>query len=214
MEILSSTYIDEFVAVFILNLVALASPGPDFAVVVQYSLLHNRKVGVMTALGIACGELVHITFVLLGIALIISQTPWLFIGIKLMACGYLLYLGYRAFRTIEKAPTKEKEFTSRKPVSSLKALQIGAITNILNPKAILFFLTLFTVVVNPATPKSILLMYGLVILITTFLWFLMIALCFSNKRVSRWFSTVSHWISRLSGIVFVALAMKLALEMI
>lgn len=211
MDILSSTYIDEFIAVIILQLVALASPGPDFAIVVQHSLLHNRKVGMMTALGIAVGFLFHVMIALLGVGLIISKNALLFMGVKVLACAYLLYLAYNSFKCSADV-LDEKIPQAKNHVSPLKAFQMGVMTNVLNPKAILFFLTLFTVVVSPTTPLSILLSYGTIIFIMGILWFLMIALCFSNERVRNLFRDFSHWIHRITGVIFILLAFKLAFE--
>jgi len=199
MDILASTYIDEFLAVALFQTIAVASPGPDFAVVVQNSLLYSRRIGVLTALGISVGVLFHVAVALLGVGFIIAQSIWLFTAVKIMACGYLFYLAYCSFKSGGKVATMEQVGKAQTHISGLRAFQIGVITNILNPKAILFFLSLFTVVIDPNTPKPIILSYGALIFLITLAWFLTLALCFSHQKVQRIFTHISHWISRITG---------------
>ena len=77
----------------ILNLLAAMSPGPDFAVVTKNTLLHDRKSGVLTALGIAVAVMIHVTYCLLGLAVIIMHVRWLFDVISIVGGLYLAYLG-------------------------------------------------------------------------------------------------------------------------
>jgi threonine/homoserine/homoserine lactone efflux protein len=88
----------EFMTVALVHLLAVASPGPDFAVVVRESVTQGRRVGSWTALGVGCGIFVHVAYSLLGIGLIVSQSIVLFNLFKWLAAGYLLYLGWRALR--------------------------------------------------------------------------------------------------------------------
>ena len=93
---------------------------------------------------------------------------------------------------------------------SLSAFTAGFVTNGLNPKATLFFLSLFTVVINPHTPLSIQAGYGVYLAVATGAWFCMVAMLFSHQRVRNGFARMGHWIDRTMGAVLVALGVKLA----
>ena len=89
----------EWIAVITITLLAVISPGPDFAMVTRNSLLLSRRAGVGTALGIALGVLVHVTYTLVGVGLLIQQSMVLFQVLKLVGAAYLIYLGMKMLRT-------------------------------------------------------------------------------------------------------------------
>lgn len=85
----------ELIAVITITVLAVISPGPDFAMVTRNSLMLSRRAGVQTALGIGMGVLVHVAYTLVGVGLLIQQSLWLFNAIKLAGAGYLVYLGMK-----------------------------------------------------------------------------------------------------------------------
>ena len=89
----------ELLAVITITLLAVISPGPDFAMVTRNSLLLSRRAGVLTAVGIGLGVLVHVAYTLLGLGLLIQQSLWLFNAIKLLGAAYLVYLGLKMLRS-------------------------------------------------------------------------------------------------------------------
>src|SRR5438094_7329342 len=89
-------YLPEFLTIASLHLLAVMSPGPDFVLISKNSLVYSRKSGVYSALGLALGILVHITYSLIGIAYIISRSIVIFSTIKLLGAGYLIYIGYKS----------------------------------------------------------------------------------------------------------------------
>src|SRR3990167_6518234 len=91
-------YLPSILSLAGLNMIALISPGPDFAVVLRNSLIYSRKTALLTALGIALGLLVHVTYTLFGLGVIIRESTWLFFGVKYLGAGYLLYIGYKGLR--------------------------------------------------------------------------------------------------------------------
>ncbi|MCY1417599.1 Threonine efflux protein [compost metagenome] len=90
------------------------------------------------------------------------------------------------------------------------AFVTGFVTNGLNPKATLFFLSLFTVVINPHTPLAIQAGYGVYLAFATATWFCLVAMLFSQRRVRAGFARMGHWFDRLMGAVLVGLGIKLA----
>lgn len=141
----------ELIAVVTITLLAVISPGPDFAMVSRNSLLLSRRAGIFTACGIGAGVLIHVSYTLIGVGVLIQQSPWLFNLLKGIGAAYLIYLGFTLLRNAthhDAAPT-----TTPAAISDLAALKTGFLTNALNPKTTIFIVSLFMQVVSP-TPRS------------------------------------------------------------
>ena len=160
-------YLAEFLTVVLIHLLAVASPGPDFAVVVRESVTHGRRAGTWTALGVGTAIFLHVGYSLLGIGLIVSQSIVLFNALKWAAAAYLLYIGFKALRAQPAKPTEDNLHKEAGERTARGAFVSGFVTNGLNPKATLFFLSLFTVVINPHTPLAIQAGYGVYLAVAT-----------------------------------------------
>lgn len=201
----------EFLLVACIHLLAVMSPGPDFAMVLRNSLVYSRRVGILAAVGLGAGILLHVTYSLLGIGLIISQSIMLFNVIKLIGAAYLIYMGVKALFA-EKTEDKSldvKEDTS--DISNFEAIRMGFLTNALNPKATLFFLALFTQVINPETALGVKVLYGLEMSVATFAWFAFVALILTHRHINKLFSRVRHYLDKAFGAILIALGIKVAL---
>jgi RhtB (resistance to homoserine/threonine) family protein len=204
-----SRYLPEFLTVAVLHLLAVMSPGPDFALVTRNSLLYSRRAGVYAAVGIALGILLHVTYCMVGIGLLIASSPLLFSLIKYAGAAYLIYIGGRSL--LESATPAEVAVPARgTDITAPAALRSGFFTNALNPKASLFFLSLFSQVVQPATPTPLKLLYGVEMCIATFLWFAAVALVLSHPRLRARFAAAQVWIARGMGIVLIILGLRVA----
>lgn len=202
-------YWAEFLTVALIHLLAVASPGPDFAVVVRESVTHGRRAGTWTAFGVGTAIFLHVGYSLLGIGLIVSQSIMLFNALKWLAAAYLIYIGFKALRAKPAADGEALQVSTveRTPRAAFVA---GFMTNGLNPKATLFFLSLFTVVINPHTPLLVQAGYGVYLAIATGLWFCLVAALFSQARVRAGFARMGHWFDRTMGAVLIALGVKIA----
>lgn len=202
-------YLNEFLLVALVHLLAVMSPGPDFAVVIRNSVSAGRQAGLMTAAGIGTGILIHVGYSLLGIGLIVSQSVWLFNLLKVLAAAYLIYIGVRALRA--QPQTAPDESASSLVLPPRRAFLNGFITNGLNPKATLFFLSLFTAVISAQTPLPVQAGYGLYLALATGIWFALVATLFSQPGVRRGFARLGHWFDRLMGVVLIGLGLHLVL---
>lgn len=203
-------YWTEFLTVALIHLLAVASPGPDFAIVVRESVASGRRAGTWTAIGVGSGIFVHVAYSLLGIGLIVSQSIVLFNALKWLAAAYLLYIGIKALRAKPADPTAAAIDLGVGERSARGAFITGFVTNGLNPKATLFFLSLFTAVIDPHTPLAVQAGYGVYLALATAFWFCLVALLFSQSRVRAGFARLGHWFDRAMGAVLVALGVKLA----
>lgn len=204
-------YWTEFLTVALVHLLAVASPGPDFAVVVRESVTRGQRSGTWMAMGVGSGILVHVGYSLLGIGLIVSQSIVLFNLFKWLAAGYLFWLGFQALRAKPMpAAASVVDGEAMEPRSARRAFTVGFITNGLNPKATLFFLSLFTVVIDAHTPLAVQAGYGVYLAFATALWFSVVAWLFSRARVRAGFARMGHWFDRVTGVVLVGLGIRLA----
>lgn len=194
----------------LVHILACASPGPDFVIIVRNSLVYSRKTGIWTAVGIGLGITVHLLYCTLGLAFIISKSIIAFNIIKLLGAGYLIYLGVKSIlsKSSHIVINNNKE---KKAIPPLVALRIGFLTNVLNPKATLFFLSLFTVIIKPDLPSHILIFASTIMVINTILWFCLVSIFFSQKRVQSVFERFQNAFTKVFGGLLVALGIKLAL---
>ncbi len=197
----------ELIAVITITLLAVISPGPDFAMVTRNSLMLSRRAGVLTALGIGLGVLVHVTYTLVGVGLLIQQSLWLFNAIKLVGAVYLVYLGVKMLRA---KPSGALADSTVAPLSDMAALRTGFLTNALNPKTTVFIVSLFMQVVRPDTPLAVQIGYGAFISVAHMAWFGLVALCFSAGAVRDRLLAVRHWIDRAFGGLLVGFGVLLA----
>jgi RhtB (resistance to homoserine/threonine) family protein len=207
------SYWTEFGALTLAHLLAVASPGPDFAMVLRQSLAHGRRTAIWTSLGIGTGILLHVSYSLLGIGLVLQGSPTAFTVLKYAGATYLAWIGVQTLRSARPraaGPEVVAEETAPEP-STRAAWTTGFLTNALNPKATLFFVALFPVVVNPATPRSVQVGYGLWMALATAAWFSLVSFVFTQPATRRAFLRWSHWIDRALGVVFLGFAAGLAL---
>jgi threonine/homoserine/homoserine lactone efflux protein len=203
-------YLNEFLTIALVHLVAVASPGPDFAIVVRNSVAYGRRIAIFTSVGIGAAILLHVAYSLVGLSVVIATTPWLFASFSYLAAAYLLYLAFGALRSSPStdATPSEQKITSTM-ISPKKALWMGFLTNGLNPKATLFFLSLFTAIISIDTPFSVRLGYGIYLAIATGLWFCFLSYMLSTSKVAEFIGKKGYWLDRAMGVLLVGLAVKL-----
>src|SRR5688572_3135975 len=204
----------EFSKVAIAHLLAVVSPGPDFAVVLKRSLLQGRRAAVWTSVGIGTAILLHVTYSLLGLGLLIRGSETWFNVVKYAGAAYIAWLGILALRAKPRRMDDGELVHPGQSTDGRKSFAIGFLTNALNPKATLFFISLFVLIVNPQTPKLIQAGYGAWMAVATTAWFSLVSIMFSRPDVRGKFLSHGHWIDRVLGVVFIGFAASLALATI
>ena len=207
-------YWSEFFTIAVAHLFAVASPGPDFAVVTRQCITAGTKAGIWTSLGVGFGILLHVTYCILGVALLISQSSFLFNVMKYLAGAYLIYLGVQSVKAfLESAANSNAEYMTSEQ-SIRKAFLLGFLTNGLNPKATLFFLALFAVVIGEKTPITVQILYGFYLAAATFIWFALLSKLFGITVFRTSLLRVGKWFELGMGIVLIALALQIVLNIV
>jgi threonine/homoserine/homoserine lactone efflux protein len=180
---------------------AVMSPGPDLALVTRQTLAHGRAAGVRTALGIGSGIAFHVGYALFGLTLAIEHYPSMLGGLKLIGAGLLLWIGFGAIRA-------RPQVVNAAPVVARPASHdflIGLATNVLNVKAMLFFIALCSTVIASGTSTQLKLGLGAWMIVVTGAWFSLVAVTLGHPRVRSRLAASSHWIDRVMGLILLLL---------
>lgn len=197
----------ELIAVALITILAVISPGPDFAMVTRYSYLFGRRTGLICALGIALGVQVHVFYTMFGVSLLAHYAQPVLQGIKLAGACYLIYMGWKTF--FNRAQVS-RDLSARPPISGWEALYSGFLTNALNPKTTLFVVSTYTQVVSPGTPLSWQFGYGLFMSLAHWIWFGVVAWSVSSPFLRKMLLDHQLAADRVVGAVLMALGAALA----
>ena len=200
----------QFLSIAIIHLFAVMSQGPDFTVILKQSISHGRKASIITSLGIGIGILFHVFFCITGLGLVISQSSALFNIIKILGA---LYMGFLGFKSIFGNKNINKDYKidskSQKPLNSFI---LGLLTNILNPKATLFFLSLYAMIITNETSISIQITYGVWMSLVTGLWFCLLSIFLTNSFIESRIRSFAYAIQVGTGLILIFFAIKFLLS--
>lgn len=198
-----------FSVVFI-SILAAISPGPDFVIVMRNSLSYSRKAGMMSALGISLALLIHLSYTLVGIGVLIAESPLLFQLIQYVGAFYLGYLGvkgvYHSFAAHSSWQFQKKP-EDLLPLRSF--LKQGFLTNLLNPKCTLFFMSLFSQFITSEIPWYVRGIYFGINWAIVFGWFLLLAYLVTGSVFFSKVQAFRIYIERVMGLALILLALKL-----
>lgn len=213
-----SAYVHEFWFLTVIHILALISPGPDFAVTVAQSLRYGKRIGMLTATGIGCGILVHVSYSLLGLAAILKSSPQVYRWVQLAGVCYLLYfalhLWWSAYQNWQhkNAQNTPQSATLGSLQTYRSAWLTGFLTNLLNPKAGLFFITVFSTIISLHTPWWLQGIYGIWMFLLTILWFSLVAILLCTPSVQRQFLRYEDLLSFFMGAIILFFALRLLLS--
>ncbi len=194
--------------------VATISPGPAFALTIKNAVSGDRNAGLMTSVGLGLGVAIYAALTLSGFALIISSSPILFNIIKYSGALYLIYIGIKALRA-----KKSQECVATQTIKTSivadktnlwKAFQTGLLTNLLNPKAMVFFTAVYAQFLSPDTTVAVMALYALTSAVIETGWFFIVTLVLTTQKAQDAFKRVSHWIEKTCGGLMVMLGLKIA----
>lgn len=196
-----------FVLVTLTSLV-MVTPGPDMMLVLRNTVLGGRRAGLRSSAGVCAGNLVHITYCLLGIGLLIAKSILMFSALKYAAAAYLIYLGIQSVRAGDQ--TLDVAGPAHRPRDANWFLQ-GFLSNVLNPKGTLFYLGVFTVVIAPGTSAGVMfVLVSSMMLVSTSFWLLFVC-TLDRPAIRRWIARSQRTVHRVSGGVMILLGARVAL---
>jgi len=203
-------YLSLFALIFGVHLLAVMSPGPDFVMVLKNALQYNRKTAIYTSLGISMGIGIHILYSVAGIAYLLQKNQNIFQIVKILGALYIIYMGIKTLRS-KQQPIDFKS-NAGKHLNKSEAIKIGFITNVLNPKASLFFLSIFSLLIPPNVPAWVLLGISIMLISVTFLWFALVSVVFTNPVIEKRYERYEPYILKTFGLVLIGLGLLIFFE--
>ncbi len=201
----------EILSLAVIGLLIVISPGADFVLVLKNSINSGRLSGILTACGISLAIGVHVGYSMLGISYLISQNEFIYTLIKYAGAAYLVYLGVKSITTANN--TFEKIDENLIKLSPLHYLMQGFLCNMLNPKTMLFFISLFSQLVSlDASTNSYALWYGLYISLLHGLWFSLVAILFTAKAFQTRLASMKKILNQACGFGLLSFGIVLAFK--
>ena len=197
--------------VVVAHFLALISPGSDFLLIVRSALRHKRSHAVGVAAGIAAANAVYIALCMLGVGALIARSLWLMVGLKIAGGCFLLYVAVHALKV------KRSDYAfidgiaaeNRIRSSFLKEFGLGLLSGLSNPKNIVFYISLFVVVLTPSVGTGLKVGLGVWMVALIFVWDSMIVFLLAQKRIRGFFGKIAFYVDKAAGAVLGLLGAKL-----
>ena len=182
-----------------LHVLVLIIPGPDVLLVSQVAVARSRRAALLAGAGVVCGIACWAALALLGIGVLIQNFVWIHGVIRVAGGLYLLHMAYTLWRS--SFGTQEQSAHTSPPLGDLKAFRSGFLTNIANPKAAIFFGSVFSSVLPAHSSAGLKLSAFIVIVTLSMLWFALVALGMSTARLQAAYLNARRGIDRVAGTV-------------
>ena len=196
--------------VTIAHLIALVSPGPDFIVACRNSIQYSRKIGLWTAVGFGIGVCFHISYVFFGLSWVVSKSDTLFNVVKYLGSVYLIYLGASSLFSQNSKINLARHQSSQK-IKWFIAVKMGLLTNLMNPKATLFFLSLFTIVVGPNVNPTVFGILAFILVSSTIFWFSLVAFFLTHDKIHHLFMGYQKELNSFFGVILMVIGIRIIL---
>lgn len=193
-------------------------PGPDFALVTRVALAQGRAAGTLAACGVALGIGLHTTLAMLGISAAIAHFRLLFSLLEYGGGAFLCWMGFQSLRGASTAAQAVLRCGEASPVGAVtpslrRSFAQGFLTNVLNPKAIVYFLTFLPQFMQPDAPLAPqFLLLGGILGLLVLLWFVTLANLLQAVRALFLRPRVQLWLYRCTGVFFLCFGVRLALS--
>lgn len=201
-----------FGAVAAAHALGVASPGPDFAVVIRNSLAQGQRAGVFTALGIGSGIVFHVGWGMFGLGWAVQRFPALLDTLRYGGAAYLFWMGVQALRSQPARSAAQSEHVQHAGPSLARAYLTGLATNLLNAKALLFFVALCSSVITAGASPTLRIGLSLWLVLATAAWFSIVACTAGHPKLRSRLVSQAHRIDHAMGLLLIALALGVALS--
>ena len=216
----------------VIHTVALISPGPDFAIMVKIATQQRRNTALAAAAGISVAILAHTILSLTGVSLVIKSSHILYLVVQIAGASYLAWMGFSALRSgmamwrkplasVDEANNNVQETsvdnvskTRVIPMSQRQGFLTGLYTNLLNPKALVFFLTLFSALIKPDVTASTKLVSAVLLFVLSLAWFGLLAVMLSKAQVQLKLQRLTPIIDVVIGVIFMSVAVAIVTNLV
>lgn len=218
----------------VIHTVALISPGPDFAIMVKIATQQSQSTAIAAAVGISIAILAHTMLSLTGVSLLIKSSHTLYLLVQIVGASYLAWMGFGALRAGLAVLAKRKASASTNAGTNIDAIETakvegaafvvgglagamsrrqgfltGLYTNLLNPKALVFFLTLFSALITPSVTTSTKIAAAILLLLLSLAWFGFVAVMLSKAQVQLKLQRLTPIIDAIIGVIFMSVALAI-----
>ena len=193
-----------FATVAFAHFLALISPGPDFVILVKSAVKNERRKAIGVALGIAIANALYIALCLIGVGAFLASSVYIMIGLKVAGGLFLIYLAVQALQAKKSdyaSLSAQVNIKEKQETTFFKEFIIGFMSGILNPKNILFYLSLFTVVLTKDVSFTFKVMLGVWMTSVVFIWDSVIVFLLSGDNARRRFTKFSYYIDKVTGAI-------------
>ena len=206
---------DLIFGIALIHLIACLSPGPDIFLVVLNSLRHGWRIGFATTTGILSGVSLHILLGLSGISYLLTQGPFLRTLIPAAGGVWLVYIGLSGLFASrrEPSPTAAAKTSPGITPSVRKAWFEGLMVNLLNPKALLFFLSLFSVILGPDVTLLLRILAGLTMILVQALAFFLVAFLIDRPFLRKRWRPLQIGLERAVSIILLLLGIAIWIQL-
>lgn len=197
------------VDIWLLGFALAVSPGPDFFLMTKHTLSNGRTAGYMTLLGNRCSLSLHILFALVGLSVVLKQSAMLFTTMKLLGAVYLIYLGCKKLKNLVPHPKDSTTNKAKETLLKRQAFRSGFITNLLNPKVSIFFLSIFPQFSSSDQLMNQSVTIGVVFLLGNSMWYIPILFLIGMRFVRSAVMRIQKGVDIAFGTFFVVIGGKI-----
>ena len=193
-------------SIALVHLIAVISPGPNFAVVARSAMASGARSGFGAVFGVVSASFVFVAISLFGLSFLISQNPYLLKIISIFGASFLIYLGIRCLRS---EGIKNVSIQANKVGEFRSGYATGFVTAITNPKAFLYFMSIFSQLIKPEIHFQNRILIAFMVSSISTIWFSLVVGFISHPTIREKFIHASRWIDRIMGVIFIGFAVKI-----
>ena len=203
--------IEILLTIAVVQLLGAASPGPTFMIVSNASIAGSRRLGLLAVCGVLLATLTWALLSAIGLGVVIARLPALYTALQVAGALYLVWLGVKMLVTA----LRQRECLANHQVLSIsarEAVRSGFLTNILNPKSIAYYSSIFVVMLPPHASSWLFAAAVGTALCVSAIWWMSVALFFASNPIRESYRRARRWIDAVMGAVLIGLGVRLALS--
>jgi len=196
-------------SLFAVDFLVAVTPGPAFVGISQIAARYGARSGLAAVAGLLFSAWIYCAAVLSGLTILFQIAPWLYLVLKFVGGGYLVWIGIQFLRA--RAVPQTDEIVRSDVLPAVASARKGLVIGLTNPKAMVYFGSIFTLFLKPGSPLWLDFAAVGIVTFDVTVWYCFVALLFSRGPVRRAYERMGHWIERAAGVVMVGFGLRLVL---